>query len=448
MLRDKLELMPKKFWPAGTPDDVVLILLISIIPSFFGEAYFNGKNYALIRSQTHGRRELEYLSFVGSSDETAKEVRLFDLSQFFINRYHKIATKFHLDRRKLGVSRLVMGTLLTIPGSIGFYAAFIYIIQQVITGALTLGGLTYLLGTIRQMGSLVQNVAKRFSTVAQGAMFLKDFFDFFEIKPQITAPLNPRPFPNPIEIGFKFEDVGFRYSNSNRWATRHLNFTLHPGEKLALVGENGAGKTTLVKLLVRLYDPTEGRILLDGHNLQEYDLTELRTEIGIIFQDFLRYQMSMSENIAVGNINQKDNHSLIVTAAEKSLAAEIIEKLPHKYEQVLGKHFNNGVELSGGEWQKVALARAYMRDAQIMILDEPTAALDARSEYEVFQRFADVTKNKTAVLISHRFSTVRMADRIMVLDKGEVLEIGSHEELLISGGRYAELFQLQASGYK
>ena len=427
---------------------IIFILLVSIIPSFLGEAYFNSKNYALIRSQTHGRRELEYLSFVGSSDETAKEVRLFNLSDFFIDRYHKIATRFHGDRRKLGISRFLMGTLLTIPGSIGFYAAFVYIIQQVITGALTLGGLTYLLGTIRQMGSLVQNVAKRFSTVAQGALFLKDFFDFFEIEPNIKAPINPRPFPNPIKIGFTFEDVGFKYINSDKWANRHLNFTLHPGEKLALVGENGAGKTTLVKLLVRLYDPTEGRILLDGHNLQEYDLTELRTEIGIIFQDFLRYQMTMSENIAVGNINQKDNSPLIVTAAKKSLADAIIQKLPNKYEQVLGKHFNSGVELSGGEWQKVALARAYMRDAQLMILDEPTAALDARSEYEVFQRFADVTRNKSAVLISHRFSTVRMADRIMVLDKGQILEIGSHEELLEKDGRYAELFQLQASGYR
>jgi ATP-binding cassette subfamily B protein len=427
---------------------IILVLLISILPSFLGEAYFNAKNYALIRSQTHGRRELEYLSFVGSSDQTAKEVRLFDLSEFFINRYTKIATIFHNDRRKLGVSRFVMGTLLTIPGSIGFYAAFIYIIQQVISGALSLGGLTYLLGTIRQMGTLVQNVAKRFSTVAQGALFLKDFFDFFEIMPKIKAPLNPRPFPSPIQTGFTFEDVGFKYTNSQRWANRHLNFTLHPGEKLALVGENGAGKTTLVKLLVRLYDPTEGRILLDGHNLQEYDLTELRKEMGIIFQDFLRYQMTMTENIAVGNIGQKDNESLIVSAAKKSLADVIIQKLPNKYDQVLGKHFHNGVELSGGEWQKVALARAYMRDAQIMILDEPTAALDARSEYEVFQRFAEVTLNKTAVLISHRFSTVRMADRIMVLDKGEILEIGSHEELLNKDGRYAELFQLQASGYR
>ena len=427
---------------------LVLILFITIIPSFAGEAYFNSKNYNLIRQQTQGRRELDYLTFIGTGGKAAKEVRLFDLSQFLITRFRNLFTSFYKDRKNFGVRRTVLGILLGIPGSVGYYIVFIYIIREVISGAITIGGLTLLLATIRQLGMLFQNVARRFNSVAKEAIYLQDFFDFFEIMPKIKAPLNPRPFPNPIKMGFTFENVGFKYINSERWANRHLNFTLRPGEKLALVGENGAGKTTLVKLLVRLYDPSEGRILLDGHNLQEYDLTELRREMGIIFQDFLRYQMTMSDNIAVGNISQKDNEKLIINAAKRSLADEIIQKLPHKYDQMLGKHFNDGVELSGGEWQKVALARAYMRDASIMILDEPTAALDARSEYEVFQRFSEATKDKTAVLISHRFSTVRMADRILVLDKGEILEIGSHEELLTKEGRYAELFQLQASGYR
>jgi ATP-binding cassette subfamily B protein len=257
-----------------------------------------------------------------------------------------------------------------------------------------------------------------------------------------------RPFPNPIREGFVFENVGFKYANSERWANRHLNFTLKAGEKLALVGENGAGKTTLVKLLSRLYDPTEGRILLDGYDLQEYDLASLRKNIGVIFQDFLRYQMLASQNIAVGDVGEKENVPLIVSSAEQSLADTVIEKLPNRYDQQLGRRFNNGVDLSGGEWQKIALARAYMKDAQLLILDEPTAALDARAEYEVFQRFADLTRGKTAVLISHRFSTVRMADRILVLNKGELEEIGSHEELLQKGGRYAELFLLQARGYQ
>ncbi|MEO7766302.1 MAG: ATP-binding cassette domain-containing protein, partial [Ferruginibacter sp.] len=256
------------------------------------------------------------------------------------------------------------------------------------------------------------------------------------------------PFPKPILQGFTFENVGFRYLHSENWANRHLNFTLHPSEKLALVGENGAGKTTLVKLLARLYDPTEGRILLDGHNLKEYNLEQLRLEIGIIFQDFIRYQMSFAQNIAIGNIAQKDNRKLIESAAQKSLADELAEKLPNQYDQPLGRRFNDGTELSGGEWQKIALARAYMKDAQLLILDEPTAALDARAEYTVFQRFAELTKGKSAVLISHRFSTVRMADRIIVLEKGELIEIGSHEVLLAKNGRYAELFNLQAMGYR
>ncbi|MEO7463400.1 MAG: ATP-binding cassette domain-containing protein, partial [Ferruginibacter sp.] len=256
------------------------------------------------------------------------------------------------------------------------------------------------------------------------------------------------PFPKEIIQGFTFEDVGFKYANEARWANRHLTFTLHAGEKLALVGENGAGKTTLVKLLARLYDPTEGKILLDGYDLREYDLTELRRQVGVIFQDYFRYQMTVSQNIAVGNIAETENKELIINSAKQSLADGLVQKLPGKYEQALGKRFNDGIELSGGEWQKIALARAYMKDAQLLILDEPTAALDARAEFEVFQRFSELTKGKTAVLISHRFSTVRMADRILVLDKGELLEEGSHDELLERNGRYAELFQLQAKGYQ
>lgn len=427
---------------------LIFLLLISVVPAFLGEAYFNAKNYELIRSQTQGRRELEYVSFVGSSDEAAKEVRIFNLSEFLISRYRKVSSQFYKANRALGIKRSSMGTLLSLPSSVGYYVAFIIIIKGVLAGTISIGGLTFLLGTIRQLGVLVQNVVKRFSTVAQGALYLRDFFEFFQISPKIKAFADPRPFPKPIKIGFTFENVGFRYVNSNRWANRNLNFTLNVGEKLAIVGENGAGKTTLVKLLVRLYDPTEGRILLDGHDLKEYNLADLRSEIGIIFQDYLRYQMTTAENIAIGNIKEKDNRALIIDSAKQSLADTIIEKLPNKYDQMLGRHFNKGIELSGGEWQKIALARAYMRDSQLMVLDEPTAALDARSEYEVFQRFTELTRDKAAVLISHRFSTVRMANRILVLEKGKLIEIGSHEELLEHGGRYAELFNLQAMGYR
>ena len=427
---------------------LIFVLLVSIIPSFLGEAYFNAKNYSLIRSQTHGRREMEYIMFIGSSDESAKEVRLFDLSAFFISRYRKISGNFFKATRNLEMKRSILGTILTLPGSVGYYIAFIFIIKGVLAGTITIGGLTFLIGSIRQLGMISQNVMRRVSMVAKGALHLRDFFDFFKIAPKIAPAKNPRPFPKPIKQGFVFENVGFKYLNSNKWANRHLNFTLHAGEKLALVGENGAGKTTLVKLLVRLYEPTEGRILLDGHDLREYDMGELRSEIGIIFQDYLRYQMTTAENIAMGNIKEKDNKELIKNAATQSLANLIIEKFPDKYDQMLGRRFNKGVELSGGEWQKIALARAYMRNSQLMILDEPTAALDARAEFEVFERFAELTKDKSAMLISHRFSTVRMANRILVLEKGQILEIGSHEELLNKGGRYSELFLLQAKGYQ
>jgi ATP-binding cassette subfamily B protein len=427
---------------------LILLLLVAVLPAFVGETYFNDKNYSLNRRQTPQRRELDYLRYIGASDETAKEVKLFDLSDFITGRFKQLSDKFYLDNKHLNSRRALWGTLFAIIGSLGYYGAYAFIIFKTISGTLSIGDLTFLAGSFRQLRSLLEGILSRFTAVSQGAVYLQDFFDFFDIQPHIRPAAQPRPFPTPIREGFTFENVGFRYANSERWANRHLTFTLHAGEKVALVGENGAGKTTLVKLLARLYDPTEGRILLDGYDLREYDLSELRHHVGIIFQDYLRYQMTVSQNIAVGHIAEKENNERIVSAARQSLADALVQKLPGKYEQALGKRFNQGVELSGGEWQKIALARAYMKEAQLLILDEPTAALDARAEYEVFQRFAELTKGKTAVLISHRFSTVRMADKIIVLDKGELLESGSHEALLQKNGRYAELFYLQAKGYR
>ena len=427
---------------------LILLLLVAIIPSFLGESYFNDKSYALTRGQTPERRELDYIRFLGASDETAKEVKIFNLSGFITDRFRTLSGKFYHDNRKLVIRRAGWGSFFSMLGSAGYYLAYVIIIFRTVEGKVSIGELTFLAGSFRQMRSLLESTLTRFTGISQGAIYLSDFFEFFEIRPKIIPIPNALTFPNPVKTGFTFENVGFRYVNSDRWANRHLNFTLHPGEKLALVGENGAGKSTLVKLLARLYDPTEGRILLDGVDLREYDLFDLRQNMGIIFQDFLRYQMTFAQNIAVGNIDEKENHELIVAAAQKSLADVLAAKLPDHYDQMLGKRFADGVELSGGEWQKVALARAYMKDTQLMILDEPTSSLDARAEYEVFQRFAELTKGKSAVLISHRFSTVRMADRILVLDNGELIEIGSHEELLGKGGRYAELFDLQAMGYR
>jgi ATP-binding cassette subfamily B protein len=288
----------------------------------------------------------------------------------------------------------------------------------------------------------------RFSSIADSALYLRDLFDFLEMEPRIRSKDESLPFPETIHDGFAFENVSFRYPQMEKWVLRDVSFTLHPGEKLALVGENGAGKTTLVKLLTRLYDPAEGRILLDGHDLRDYNLDGLRDAVGVIFQDYVKYHLTASENIAVGRIDDRNNANRIKEAAQRSLADKVIDKLPEGYQQMIGRWFKQGTNLSGGEWQKIAIARAYMRDAQLLILDEPTAALDARAEHEVFHRFVELTFDKCAVLISHRFSTVRMADRIVVLHEGKLLEHGTHEELIDAGGQYSELFQMQAAGYR
>jgi len=427
---------------------LIALLLLALVPAFLGEAHFNAQSYSLDYTRTPQRRELDYVRQTGASVETAKEVKIFGLNAFLIERYRALAAAFYLENRRLAIRRAGWGGLLTAIGTVGYYVAYAFIAWRTLRGDFTIGDLTFLAGSFRRLRTLLEGLLTSFSQVAGQALYLDDLFSFFEIEPEIASTENALPFPAPIRQGFTFEDAGFRYPGAERWAVRHLSFTLQAGEVLALVGENGAGKTTLVKLLARLYDPDEGRILLDGHDLREYDLEALRANIGVIFQDFVRYHLTAAENIAVGRIEARDDRARIVTAAERSLADEVIEKLPEKYDQIIGKRFKKGVDLSGGEWQKVAIARAYMRDAQLLILDEPTAALDARSEFEVFQRFKELSEGKTAVLISHRFSSVRMADRILVLAGGQVEAMGTHEELLAQRGRYAELFELQAAGYR
>lgn len=427
---------------------LILLLLVALLPAFLGEVRFNAETYALNYRWTPERRELDYLRATGASVETAKEVKIFGLHRFLVQRYQQLATSFYGALRKLAVRRAWMGAVLTALGTLGYYAAFALIVWQTLLGAFTIGDLSFLSAAFRRLRGLLEALLTGFSQVASQALYLDDLYSFLAIRPEIVPPVPPRPLPERIREGFRFEDVGFSYPGSQRWAVRHLSFTLAAGEALALVGENGAGKTTLVKLLARLYDPDEGRILLDGHDLREYDLEGLRARIGVIFQDFVRFHLSAGENIAVGQIDAREDAARVHAAARLSLADAVIERLPGGYDQPLGKRFRDGVELSGGEWQKIAIARAYMRDAEVLILDEPTAALDARSEYEVFQRFRNLSAGKTAVLISHRFSTVRMADRIIVLDGGRIEAIGSHAELLAAGGRYAELFELQAAGYR
>ena len=424
------------------------LLFLALVPAFIGEAHFNAQSYSLDFFRTPERRELDYVRQTAASVETAKEVKIFGLNGFLIDRYIRLATDFYAANRRLALRRAGWGGLFTAIGTVGYYLAYAYITWSTLTGKFSVGDLTFLAGSFLRLRSLLEGLLTTFSSTASQALYLNDLFSFFEVKPEILSPANPRSFPNPIERGFEFEDVGFRYPGSDRWAVRHLSFTLHAGEVLALVGENGAGKTTLVKLLARLYDPVEGRILLDGHDLREYDLEALRGNMGVIFQDFVRYNLSAGDNIAVGKIAARNDPARIERAAKRSQADEVIARLPGGYQQMIGKRFKNGVELSGGEWQKIAIARAYMREAAVLILDEPTAALDARSEFEVFQRFKELSSGKTAVLISHRFSSVRMADRILVLAEGQIEAAGTHDELLAQSGRYSELFELQAAGYR
>jgi ATP-binding cassette, subfamily B, bacterial len=425
---------------------LILILVLAVIPTLFGEIYFNQKVYSLTLSWTPERRELDYLRYIGASDETAKEIKMFGLAEFLANRFKTISDRYFEANKKIAIRRAITGTALSLVGTLSYYGAYIFIVLQTVGGIISLGTMTFLAGSFDRMRNMLQSIMLRFSRIAESALYLQDYFDFLNIKPLMKTG-GGLPVPTPIKQGFTFNNVSFKYLNTEKYAVKNLSFELKAGEKLALVGENGAGKTTIVKLLARLYEPTEGSITLDGRDLKDYDPHQLREAVGVIFQDYIRFAMTASENIAIGKISDIDHASQIVDSANKSLADTVIEPLPQKYQQMLGKRFAGGVDLSGGQWQKIALARAYMRDAQLLILDEPTAALDARAEHEVFIRFAELTKGKSAVLISHRFSTVRMADRILFLENGQRLEMGTHDELMAYGGKYAELFNLQAKGY-
>src|SRR5688572_11040180 len=433
---------------------LLALLAVAVLPSLLGETHFASLGYSLLYSWTPERRQLDYLRYIAASDVSAMELKLFGLSDFLVGRYDRLSREFYEANKALSVRRSLVSSLLAAVGTLGYYAAYAIIIYLTVVGyrspagTFTIGVLTFLAGSFRQSRDLIQRVLLSLSQIFEQSLYLDDLFSFLALEPRIRPSAGARPVPSPIRQGFTFENVGFRYPGAEQWAVRGLGFTLTPGERLALVGENGAGKTTLVKLLARLYDPAEGRILLDGVDLREYDLDSLRRSVGVIFQDFVRYDFLLRENIAVGNIGRLEDEPRIEGAAARSLADTVAGRLPARYGQMLGRRFEGGVDLSGGEWQKVALARAYMREAQLLILDEPTAALDARAEYEVFLRFSELTQGRMAVLISHRFSTVRMADRILVLRGGEMVEQGTHEELLALGGLYSELFQLQAAGYR
>ena len=451
---------------------LLVLLVVAIVPSFLGETHFAALEYSLLFRRTPQRRQLDYLRYVGASDDTAKEVQMFGLAPWLTDRFRRLSDEFYAENRALSIRKGIVATALSIVGTLGYYGAYALILLRTVEGVITIGTLTFLAASFARGRDLVQRLLLSAGGIYEQSLYLRDLFEFFAIQPTIATRPGAIAVPRPIRTGFAFEGVGFRYPGNERWAVRNVTLQLRPGERIALVGENGAGKTTITKLLARLYDPSEGRITLDGVDLRDYDLLSLRRAIGVIFQDFVRYDMRFEENIAVGEIsvaNAADGNggatagavvdashlvpdppdaAAVRRAAEQSLAASLLPRLPAGYQQMLGRRFEGGVDLSGGEWQKVALARAYLREAEVLILDEPTAALDARAEYEVFARFSELMAGRMAVLISHRFSTVRMADRIIVLRGGEVEEAGTHEELLERDGLYAELFAMQAAGYR
>jgi len=426
----------------------LLLLVCAVIPAFLGETRFAMLAYSMLYRHTPERRELDYLRLLGASNQSAKEVKIFGLGQHLADRARALFERFYEENKALAIKRAVTGSLLNLLPTAGYYGAYVLILIRTMAGAMTVGSLTFVAGAFARSRSLIETLFSSLNNIAEQALYIKDLFDFFETQPSIVSVPNALPAPRPIRSGFEFRDVSFAYPGSERQVLRRVSFHFDAGERIALIGENGAGKTTLVKLLARLYEPTGGAILLDGVDLREYDVDSLRGEIGVIFQDYMRYDMLVRENIGFGRIEELGNQPRVESAARKSLADPMIAQFKLGYDQMLGRRFENGVDLSAGQWQKVALGRAYMRDAQVLILDEPTASLDARAEYEVFLRFADLTRGRMAVLISHRFSTVRMADRILVLADGGLVEQGTHQQLVALGGRYAELFELQAAGYR
>lgn len=426
---------------------LIILLVLSIIPAFINEIWFSQQQYSLARGWTAERRELDYLRFIGANDKTAKEIKLFGLTDFVVDRFKNLSQEYYDLNKKLAIKRSALGFAFNVLGTLSYYGAYVFIIYRVISGVITLGELTFLSGAFNRLTRNLQDFFSKFTRISESALYLKDYFEFIDIsiQPKHNEDI---PLPEKIKEGFEFINVRFSYPESDNEILKGISFKIKAGEKLAFVGQNGAGKTTLTKLLLRFYEPTSGEILLDGININRFDKAQYQAFFGVIFQDFFKYEFTVRENIAIGDISQIDNQEKIENAAELSLANQVVSELKKGYDQQLGKRFAKGQELSGGQWQKVALARAYMKDAKVMILDEPTSALDAKAESDVFERFIGLTEDKTSIIISHRFSTVRQANKILVLDEGRVLEMGTHEDLMANKSLYADLFKLQAEGYQ
>ncbi|MFN0104383.1 MAG: ABC transporter ATP-binding protein [Bryobacteraceae bacterium] len=427
---------------------LLAVLILCVVPSFLVESHFAFLGYTQAHTLTPARRSLDYFLSLGSGRDAAKEVKVFALAPHIESKYSALSGELISKNRALAARRLIWGAAFAVGGAAGYYGSYVYLAREALLQRITVGSFTFMIGAISGANGHLQTIFSLFSDIADQSLFLRDLIAFFRETPNIRSSGEAVLPPRPIQTGLEFQNVTFQYPGNEKLILDNLTFQLHRGQRVAIVGENGEGKTTMVKLITRLYDPVGGRILLDGRDLKDYDVEELRKEIGVIFQDFVRYDLSVRENIAAGDISRLSDDDSLWEACRRSNAADLLDTFPEKLDQMLGSRFEGGVDLSGGQWQRIALARAFLREAQILILDEPTAALDPVAESEVFQKFAELTQGRMAIFISHRLSTVRMADRILLLSQGKIAEDGTHDELLETNGQYAKLFEIQASSYR
>jgi ATP-binding cassette subfamily B protein len=427
---------------------LAVVLFAATIPAFIAQSRYAELNFRVLSWRAPEARKLNYLEYLLTDYDAVKEVKLFGLGEPLLTRYTGLFSKFLKEDQSIARRRSLASLGWGLVATVSYYLAYAWIVWRAVSGEISLGDMTLYLSISRQSQGMFESIFYGLGDLYENGLFMSNLFAFLALEPQMVISKAPRSVPRRFQKGIEFRNVSFKYEGHEDYALRHVNLHIQPGEKIALVGRNGAGKTTLIKLLTRLYDPTEGQILLDGVDLRDYDLRDLRQRIGVIFQDFVRYHLAAAENVGFGQIEALEDRLRIVASAEKSGAHPVISALPEQYETMLGRWFSKGRDLSGGEWQKIALARAFMRDCEVIVLDEPTAALDAENELRVFQQFRELTEDRMAVLISHRFSTVRMADRIFVIEGGEISEQGTHAELLARNGTYARLFTLQAESYK